>query len=233
MRLKITALAILFFLLVPVFSFAQKSRGRSSGGSVSVRSYTRKDGTHVSGYTRSSPGSRSSYSGSTDSSSSSSSEAELEGTPITPYADNHWIYEGVNNNPMNSRSYSKKKIAPKDKDNETGTGTVTGTISIEEQEKLLKGNSQNTSKSENTSTSKKKVLGTDDIEAYGLAPGIKAEAARSNSHRDNYSSSSYGSTSSRSYSSGSRSSSGTVTVRGYTRKDGTYVRAHTRSSPRR
>lgn len=40
-------------------------------------------------------------------------------------------------------------------------------------------------------------------------------------------------TKSTSYSPGSSSSGGTVSVRGYYRKDGTYVRPHTRSAPRR
>lgn len=49
-----------------------------------------------------------------------------------------------------------------------------------------------------------------------------------NSNNSSYNSSYY-----RSSSTSSSPSSGTVHVRGYTRKDGTYVRPHTRSSPSR
>lgn len=50
----------------------------------------------------------------------------------------------------------------------------------------------------------------------------------------NYTETNYQSPTSSSYGSGSSSSSGgTVHVKGYTRKDGTYVRPHTRSSPSR
>lgn len=49
----------------------------------------------------------------------------------------------------------------------------------------------------------------------------------------NYSPSNHNSTSNSSTVSPSRSGGGTVHVKGYTRKDGTYVRPHTRSAPRR
>jgi hypothetical protein len=213
MKLKIIALAILFFLSVPVLTFAQKGRGRSSGGSVSVKGYTRKDGTHVSGHTRSSPGSRSGYSGSSSGTynSSSNSSTELEGDPITPHADDSWIYEGVKTNPMNNPNYSKKKTTLNKE-----VIAEPETISIEEQERLLKGTNSTPPKTENKvdTTPKKKVLETEDIEAYGLAPEVKAEATSSYGSNSKY----YG------------SRSGSVSVKGHTRSNGTYVPSHTRSA---
>jgi hypothetical protein len=48
--------ALVAVILVTVPVFAQKGGGGKGGGSVSVSGYTRSNGTHVSGYTRSAPG---------------------------------------------------------------------------------------------------------------------------------------------------------------------------------
>lgn len=184
MKSRFFTLAVLLFLLVPSFAFAQKSRGRSSGGSVSVKGYTKKDGTYVSGHTRSSPGSRSSkgYYGGGSYADNSSSLKELEGTGITPHADDSWIFEGVKNNPANNQNSSKKKSTGKNEQ----IMAVPEKMSIEEQERLLKGTNSIPPTTENkaNTTTKKKVLETKDVEAYGLAPEVKADPYRNESYSD-------------------------------------------------
>ena len=138
MKKQILAFLIMFCLLVPSSALAQKGRSRSSGGSVSVRSYTRKDGTHVSGYTRSAPGSRSHYSGSSRGSYNGSytNSPGLQGSGVKPHGDDSWLYEGVKDNPMNQPNYSKAKVAPTSKES---TPSYSGYISAEEQQELLRG----------------------------------------------------------------------------------------------